>query len=269
MGTITLRDYPNQVLHFDLPEVELEDDYVKAIRNGKIVYTCNSGWIDKTHAFTDTKRTEFYIGVKNLWNQIINETGRRSSTPNDKGFKVTYRQDATLIQNLPFVDEPVRLGNTKYFFVKSGLSLKQKEQVALAIFQEVSIAFESFQAFGAVIGKGDSSFEPADLISNLISFYRTVKPELTEGIILDLSKELTPEESVEVYRKYPGTFSDKKYKNKIFKPKYFPNEYCKGQPIFPKELNSIKPAIKNTLFRDWLPIFDVHGGKPPITGNKL
>ena len=253
-----------------LSNIGFVDDYVIAIRDGKIVYTCNSGWIDKTHAFTDTKRTEFYIGVKNLWNQILNETGIKSNSPNDKGFKVTYRQDATLIQNLPLINKPVRLGNTKSYFVKSNLTVQEKEQVALAIFQEVSIAFESFQAFGAVIGKGDSSFEPADLISNLISFYRIVKPELTEKVILNLSKELTAEQSVNVYRKYPGTFSDEKYKNRVFKPKYFPNEHCDGQPVFPKELNSIKPASKNSIFRDWMPIFDIHAGKPPISGsNKL
>lgn len=249
--------------------VLFEDDYIKAINDKKIVYTCNCGWIDKTHAFTDTKRTEHYIGVKNLWSQILNETGLKSNSPNENGFKVTYRQDATILQNVPIINRPFRLGSTKSYFVKKGLSHSEKEQVALAIFKEVSIEFEEFQSFGAVIGKGDSSFEPADLISNLISFYRTVKPELTKDKILALSNELTPEESIKVYRKYPGTFSDEKYKNRIFKPKYFPNDFCKKTPIFPKELNTIKKVHKNTLFRDWNPLFDIHGGKPPMKGSKL
>lgn len=250
-------------------KILIDDDYVKAIRDGKIVYTCNSGWIDKTHAFTDTKRTEHYIGVKNLWSQILNESGTKSNSPNEKGFKVIYRQDATVIQNIPIIDKPFRLGSTKSYFVKKGLSLKEKEEVALAIFKEVSIEFEEFQSFGAVIGKGDSSFEPADLISNLISFYRTVKPQLNKDIILNLSKELTPEQSVEVYRKYPNTFSDEKYKNRVFKPKYFPNQYCDENPVFPKELQTINDISKGDLFREWLPLFDIHGGKPPMMGNKL
>lgn len=249
--------------------VFFEDDYIKAIKEKKIVYTCNCGWIDKTHAFTDTKRTEHYIGVKNLWSQILNETGTQSNSPNEQGFKVIYRQDATIMQNVPVVNRPFRLGNTKSYFVKKGLSYSEKEQVALAIFKEVSIEFEEFQSFGAVIGKGDSSFEPADLISNLISFYRTIKPELTKEIILALSLELTPEQSIKIYRKYPGTFSDEKYKNRIFEPKYFPNDFCNSKPIFPKELNTIKTIQKGILFRDWNTLFDIHGGKPPATGNKL
>ncbi len=235
------------------------DDYIKAIRAGRIFYTCNCGWIDKTHAFTDTKRTEIYIGAKNLWKQIVEEIGTKSSR--EEGFKVTYRQDASIFG--------LKIGVTKSYFVKKGLTIQEKEQVALAIFQEVSIEFEEFQSFGAVIGKGDSSFEPADLISNLISFYRVVKPELTESIILNLCKKLTAEESEKVYLQYPGTFTDEKYKNRVFKPKYFPNKFCKESSVFPKELDTIVPAKKGILFRDWDNLFDIHDGRPPMmNGNK-
>lgn len=52
--------------------------------------------------------------------------------------------------------------------------------------------------------------------------------------------------------------------------KYFPNEFCNTTPIFPKELNSIVPAKKGILFRDWNNLFDIYNGKPPImNGNKL
>ncbi|PIE47958.1 MAG: hypothetical protein CSA40_01890 [Flavobacteriales bacterium] len=247
--------------------VLFDDDYIKAIRNGRIIYTCNSGWIDKTHAFTDTKRPEPYIGVKNLWSQILNETGTKSNSPNEEGFKVIYKQDSTVIQNTPIINKPLRAGKTKEYFVKTGLTLEEKKQVALAIFKEVSIEFEGFQSLGFIIGKGHSSFEPADLISNLISFYRIVNPELNEEKILKLSKELTIEESIEVYRKYPGTFTEEKYKNRKFHPKYFPNKHC-NNPKFPKELQTIKDIKKGIKFRDWITLFDIHGGKPPITGSK-
>ena len=248
--------------------VSIEDDYAKAIKNGKISYSCHCGWIDKTHAFTDTKRTESYIGAKNLWYQILNETGTKSRSPNEKGFKVTYRQDATVIQNAPVIG-PVRLGTTKSYFVKYGLSQKQKEEVTLAIFKEVSIEFESFQSFGAVMGKGASSFEPADLISNLISFYRVVRPDLTKDIILNKCGELTSEKSLEVYKKYPGTFTKKEYKNRKFTPRYFSNDNCSKFPVFPKELQAIKDIEKGNLFRDWLPLIDIHAGIPPINGPKF
>ena len=241
---------------------EIVDEYVRDIRNGKLVYSCNSGWIDTSHAFEDTKRTNYNIGAINLWNQILNETGMKSNSPNGNGFKVSYRQD-NAVPIIPI--DPI--GITKFYFVKDNLNVQQKEQVALAILQEVSLEFEHFQRWAAFIGKY-SSFEPADLISNLMSFYRIVRPHLTKNVILNLSKALTPEQSVEVYRKYPGTFSDEKYKNREFIPKYFPNEHCSGQPVFPKELNLVKPASKNSIFRDWIPIIDVHAGKPPISGGK-
>ncbi len=252
----------------NIPKTEEEDPYIEAIKNGRIIYTCNSGWIDKTHAFTDTKRTETYIGVKNLWKQIVSEKGMKSNSPNEKGFLVTYGQDATVIQNVPLIDKPFRVGTTNRYFVKYGLSKEQKEQVALAIFQEVSMAFESFQAAGVIIGKGASSFEPADLTSNLMNFYRIIRPELDQEKIMKLSKPLTIKQSIEVYKKYPGTFTDKKFKNKQFTPKFFDNPYC-NEKTFPKELQSIVPAKKGDFFRDWIPIFDIYAGKPPITGSKF
>lgn len=238
------------------PEANDHDaDYRAAIRGHRYVYTCNAGWVDMTHAFTPTKRKELGIGARSLWNQILLETGRKSKSPDENGFLVVYRQDALIKPWLPTV------GVTKRYFVQAGLPLARKEAIAMAIFQEVSLEFEQAQAAGALIGRGDSSFEPADLVSNLLGFYSTLRPDLTPERILDLCGKLSVPQSLEILRLYPGTFSDEKYKNRKFTPRFFPNPYC-SNPQFPAVFQSIQPATFGSDFRYWLDLFDVYGGRP-------
>jgi RHS repeat-associated protein len=211
------------------------DSYKEGIKNGKIVYTQNYGWVDKTHAFTKTKREN--VGADNLWNQIKNETGKQVTSKGEKGFLVTYRQDANVFG--------FSIGVEKTYFLKNGISIEDKERIAMAIFQEVSSKFENLQKYAFW---SSSSFEPADLPSNILSFYSAVRPELTKEKILDLIQPLTMEQSLEVYKNYPGTFTDKQYKNKTFNPVFFPNEYSAENPQVPSELQEIQPAEKGNLF---------------------
>lgn len=44
--------------------------------NGLLVYTCNCGWIDKSHAVKTSNRPN--VGAGSLWKQIKEETGKRS-----------------------------------------------------------------------------------------------------------------------------------------------------------------------------------------------
>lgn len=217
-----------------------EDKYKGFIEKGDYVYTCKAGWIDKRHFSTPSKRP--FIGSKGLWDQILDETGEKSISTSTNGYKVTYRQDAKVIRYLPTI------GTTKHYFVKKGLSLKEKEEVALAIFQEVSMEFEDFQGYASMWS--GSSFDPADLVSNLLGFYYVVR-NYFDYEIFELCGELTKEQSLEIYMQYPGTFTDKKYKNKKFTPRYFPNKYCNGNPTFPKEFQEIKVAKKGVNFRNW------------------
>lgn len=259
----------------EIPEFEVslltidEDKYVKAIKSEKIIYTCNCGWIDTTHAFTDTSRTELGIGVGSLWNQIVNETGIKSKWKD--GYRVVYTQDAHLL-TVPGINQPIRPGRTGEYFVKYGLSRDQKKQVALAIFQEITMKFEDFQKVGKVMvwkDHGDaSSFEPADLISNMLSFYRTIRPELNKEVLIDRCSKVEIKEALDIYRRHPGTFTDKKYKNKEFSPRFFPNNVC-SSPTFPNELQEIQPAEKGgEYFRDWYDLLDIYEGKPPLFGPK-
>jgi hypothetical protein len=241
-----------------MPLIVEFDPYIEAIHKGDILYSCNCGWIDTKHAFTQSIRGLFNIGLDNLWKQVLFETPIKSVWKD--GYKVTYTQDAKI--------GPLYPGTTRSYFVKSGLPVDVKERIALSILMEVSYAFESYQQYGALIGKGDSAFEPADLVSNLLGLYSRMRPELTKEVILEKCKSLNASQSKSVYLSYPNTFSSKEYKNYEFHPRFFRNEFC-GQSKFPKEFQEIIPFEKdNENFRDWIDLLDVHNGKPPITGPK-
>jgi len=157
-----------------MPLIVEYDPYIIAIRKGDIVYSCNCGSIDTTHAFIKSNRGLNHIGLDNLWKQVLNETSVKSKGRD--GFKVKYTQDARIIKN-------VFVGATSSFFVKHGLSINYKERIAVAILMKVSMAFEEVQEAGVIIGKGDSAFEPADLVSNLLGLYSRMRPELTKEVI--------------------------------------------------------------------------------------
>lgn len=236
-----------------------DEKYRTAIRKGDIVYTCNAGWIDKTH-FEQRPNRDPRVGARSLWNQITSENGQVSNAPNQRGFQVAYRQDAYINSTLG------RVGITRNYYVQYGLSLQKKEQVAMAIFQQVSVAFERFQFLGYLKGRGDSALEPADLISDLLGLYSVVRPALNANAIMQLSKPLTSEQSLEILKQYPGTFTKFEYKTTEFllkdgdfKPRYFPNRFC-SNPVFPVQFQSIQPAAFGSDFRPWNEVLD--GGGP-------
>ncbi len=225
------------------------------VEKGLLVYTCRGGWIDKNHALKTTTRP--FVGANNLWSQIVNETGRASRFPGlPDNFKVTYTQDATRM----------RVGVTKSYCVKKGLSLAIKESVALAIFQEVSMEFEAMQGLAFW---SDSSFSVEDLVSNMISFYNAVRPGPD---YLALCQPVSKEASLKIWDTKGAVGS---HKNKKFEPVYFDCDECLAKGPYPIELQKIVPARKtgsingaNEYFRDWLQMDDWVDGIPPMRGPK-
>ncbi len=105
------------------------------VESGILVYTCNCGWLDTGHANPTSYRAN--VGADSLWRQMTSESGLRSQKTGESGFKVTYTQDMSKWH--------VTAAETRSYFVKRGLSTAQKESVALAIFMEVSVGFETLQ----------------------------------------------------------------------------------------------------------------------------
>ncbi len=198
------------------------DKYEEAILAGDIVYTKNYGWVDMNHAFEPSTRAN--VGADNLWRQLQNQTGETK----DGYFKVTSMQDASVAGMLPGV-----IGE---YWVKIGLSGSDMIDVAVHILKEVSLAFEALQGMAFWSG---SSFEPADLPSNMLGLYRAIFPTMTQAYIELLIEPLTPAQSLEVYRQYPGTFTSSEYKNHSFSPKFFENKFSPDFPMVPIELTRL------------------------------
>jgi len=208
----------------------------KDIDTGRLVYTCNCGWIDTGHANPGKSRRP-YIGAVALWEQIEKENGRRSKDAN--GFLVQYRQDMrTLIFGV---------GEDGMYFVQYGLTRAQKESVALAIFIEISLRFENMQAsFPYNLGT-DSGFSQEDLVSNLVGFYLAIRPGKD---YMQLCKPVSIEESHKIWERYGSVGS---HKNRSFTPVLHPCDACKKKPAFPQELQAIHPAVKGRFYRNWEP----------------
>jgi phage tail protein X len=174
-----------------------------------LVYTCLGGWIDIGHASPGPRTQKF-------WRDVISESGESSS--DGQWYKVHYHQ------------EMGKWGMTASsggdFAVYKGLSHKRKESVALGIFLQVSMQFEQMQAdflFGKSPARA-SSFSVEDLVSNLISFYRTVRPGIEYVKLLEPVSKAAAEE---VWDKYGSVGS---HKNKTTMPMLFPCSKCSNGP---------------------------------------
>jgi hypothetical protein len=197
-----------------------KDDFEKAIINGKYYYTSNYGWVDKTHAFYESKRAN--IGANNLWANV--NAGADGNSPD--GY-ITYTQDADL--------KLFRNGITKYYNIDKGLDISKRREAAMAIMQDVSMEFEAKQALAFW---SNSSFEISDLPSNVLGLYKTMF-NLSIADVESLIKPLSKLQSIDVYRQNPGTH---KMKNKSFTPVLFPNKYSPQTSEVPALFKSVKPA---------------------------
>jgi hypothetical protein len=209
------------------------------VQSGVLVYTCNCGWLDTGHADSHSYRPN--VGAQSLWSQMVGETGVASLKLGESGFKVTYTQDMSKWH--------VTAAETRSYFVKRGLSTAQREEVALAIFIEVSVGFETMQGsfpWGWISSRSkDSSFSEEDLVSDLIGFYVAVRPGIKP---VDLCKAVSVEASLVVWDTYGSVGS---HKNHTFVPVFHPCDECRGAARFPHVFQEIQPAAKGRLFRDW------------------
>jgi hypothetical protein len=218
-------------------------DYTQIGGKFGIIYTCNCGWLDRGHSHTGSSRP--LVGTDNLWKSILTEDGMPDTLSKFPSFVVVYRQDAVKkVLGMKFYP-----GLTKLYSVRRGLDYAQKQQVALAIFQDVSLGFEGMQDsyLARKLTGTDSGFSEEDLVSDLIAFYKSVNPRLDVDA---LCKPVSVEASRAVW-KASGPVGGNK--NRTFKPRLHPCDECKGPSSFPRDFQTIKPAKKGELFTDWSP----------------
>jgi RHS repeat-associated protein len=229
------------------------------IAGGGLTYSCNCGWIDWGHANP--------TAANSLWKDITN--GGTQST-SGKGFHLSFSETAGI--PMPhFGGYIIDFPTEGSYFVRHNLSVKQKESVALAIFQEVSVRFESGQR--GMLGIQDkimhSSFSEEDLVSNLIGFYRAVKGYARADIESWCAVIKDEAENYKVWDKTGGT-----KKNRSWTPVFHQSDCC-GNPRWPSQFQAIHPAAKGArprplsiyepvplseppqpLWRDWTPYVD-------------
>lgn len=200
-----------------------------------LVYTCQCGWVDLGHARPD--------GAMKLWTPLSTETGTRSK--DGKGFQIWYGQSMS--------KAGLSAGVSNIYYVKLGLTHAQKESVALAIFMEVSMKFEGYQGIFPFNLVSDSSFSAEDLVSDLIGFYRAVRPG--SDYITHL-KPVSKAAAQKIWDTYGAVGSNK---NHSFNPYLYPCDECMGGPAgltcgeLPRQFRGITPAGKGELFRKWRP----------------
>ena len=214
------------------------------IDGGRLIYTCNCGWVDLGHANpVRTKRP--HIGAIALWEQIESENGPRSEY--DHGFLVTYSQDMRRWG--------LGASETGQYFVRYGLEAGAKRSIALAIFQELSLRFEAMQGrFPFKVFSGPSSFSQEDLVSNLIGFYKALYPKTD---FLAMCRPVSKDASKKVWQMSGAVDA---VKNETFLPVFHSCADCLGTPKFPEAMRKIAPAEKaarsapppkGVAFRDW------------------
>lgn len=218
------------------------------IDSGRLIYSCNCGWVDLGHA-NPAKTKRPHIGAVALWEEIRKEQGIQSEY--DDGFLLTYNQDMRKVG--------ISATTTGDYFIKYRLEEATKKSIALTIFQEVSMKFETMQGDFPYGLFTDSGFSQEDLVSNLIGFYRALNPDLN---VLSLCSPVSKEASKEVWKQSGSVGSNK---NVSFLPAFKPCKECTGKPTFPAVLQSITPATKElpktppdkgVQFRDWNINFD-------------
>ncbi len=208
---------------------------IKASSSAKgLVYTCLAGWIDLGHARPN--------GARYLCNLISDEIGDTSK--DGKGFKTTYSQS---MKKYGFH----KTVSTDYY-IEKGLSKRQKESVALAIYLEVSMYFDAVQGSYPYKIFTDSGYSAEDLISNIVGFYRALNPHID---YISRLRPVSQKEALRIWDTYGSVGSNK---NRFTGPYLYPCRECQEGVGFgpvcgllPPWLTTIVPASKGTIFRDW------------------
>jgi hypothetical protein len=207
---------------------------VESLRRG-LVYTCRCGWIDLGHARPDN--------AARLWRRIDNEIGE------GRVGGLWYRVD--------FEESMAKWGlrdSAKVSFaVRRGLSRQQKESVALGILLDVSNKFESLQGSFPYSLVTDSGYSAEDLVSNLVGFYRAVRPGFR---YIEECRPVSRAAAEDVWKRYGAVGA---LKNPFAGPFLFPCTECSGGPggpcsaTLPPFLSLVEPMPPGELHQLWDP----------------
>ena len=199
-----------------------------------LIYTRKCGWVDLGHANPE--------GPRELWLKIRNE---ESEVETEDGF---FRISYSLEMSKSRFNVTVKASSKKRYDIKKGLSMSEKQSVALAILIDVSHSFEYMQTKWPFRLATDSGYSAEDLVSNIISFYRALNPNID---YLRVCQPVSLSTALEIWDRHGAVGENK---NRTHVPYLYPVlNSGSGVPMcaeLPLELNIIKPAIHGQLFKE-------------------
>ncbi|MEE4482134.1 hypothetical protein V2T44_04020 [Serratia ficaria] len=162
-----------------------------------LVYSEILGWIDLGHAAgTD---------IRNILGQM--DAGEKRSEPY---YKIIYSQ------SMYKFGHSLGIGVHARWSIKKGRNQASRHSIALAMMMRTALRFENLQATIPFSWTTDSGFSPEDLVSDLLGFYRVVRPMNYFPQLRLISKK----EALKRWDHY-GPIGN--YKNKLFRPMLFPD----------------------------------------------
>lgn len=190
-------------------------------RPGKLIYTCNCGWIDLGHVNPASAR------------KLLADVKAAAAKPH--GDWVHYNQT---VWGLPVAGGA--------YWVHGGISPAMQEQVALTIFQNTSHSYEGLQSFFG----SSSGYSEEDLVSNLIGFYAAADNKTAEETIKEkCGKILSIEAAQQVWQQTGGISQNR---NRRWEPTLHKctrcQQECPEDRAFPAEFSRIKRTIPGKGF---------------------
>lgn len=141
------------------------------------------------------------------------------------------------------------------WMVKKGTPLHVRHSIALAMMMLTAARFESRQASVPFSWATDSGFSAEDLVSDLLGFYRVIRPMNYFAQLKLVSKE-------EALKRWDYYGEIGIYKNRLFRPLLFPDpEKKKGAKPFYGELPGFMKSIQpyNDFSRDTVQVISNNG----------
>lgn len=186
-----------------------------------LVYSEILGWIDLGHA-----------RGKDIFN-LLSDMDRGEHSKGDY-YTLTYAQTM-------YMQSYVQIGIGKHcrWRIKKGRPLAQRHRIALAMMMTTAVSFEAMQDSPPLCWGIDSGFSAEDLVSDLLGFYRVVRPMNYFPWLQLVSKQ----EALKRWDHYGAVGS---YKNKLFRPLLFPDpaKDRHAMPVYgnlPKFMMEIEP----------------------------
>lgn len=162
-----------------------------------LVYSEILGWIDLGHAAgTD---------IQNILKQM--EQGEKRQ---DSHYEIVYSQ------SMYKFGHRMGMGVHARWKVMKGRNLESRYSIALAMMMRTALRFENLQASTPFSWTTDSGFSAEDLVSDLLGFYRVVRPMNYFPHLCLISKQ-------EALKRWDHYGSIGNYKNKLFRPMLFPD----------------------------------------------